>query len=251
MERRRNQKVNKSLQKIKSIFIRPKKLRLPFPTIDIHSHILPGVDDGFQRTDDSVEALRRLSEIGMKEVILTPHMHPGVFNELSEQDIKNAYARFQSRIPKDITIKTSLAAEYMIEAGFEDRAEDPDLLTFKDDRILVEMSYMYKSKNMRSVLFHLAMSGKKPILAHPERYTYMLDYLKDFDAIVDNGCSLQLNMMSLTGLYGPDSMKILKYLLTRGLYKYVGTDLHSLSQLEVLRKAEVEEGLVRKVAALY
>ena len=149
MERRRNQKVNKSLQKIKSIFIRPKKLRLPFPTIDIHSHILPGVDDGFQRTDDSVEALRRLSEIGMEEVVLTPHMHPGVFNELSEQDVKNAYARLKARIPKDIKIRTSLAAEYMIESGFEDRAEDPDLLTFKDDSILVEMSYMYKSKNMR------------------------------------------------------------------------------------------------------
>ena len=94
------------------------------------------------------------------------------------------------------------------------------------------------------------MSGKKPILAHPERYTYMVDNLKDFDAIVDNGCSLQLNMMSLTGIYGPDSMKILKYLLDRGLYSYMGTDLHSLSQLEALRKAEVEETLVRKVDTL-
>ncbi len=159
--------MNKTLQTIKSLLSPKKKSRLPIPTTDIHTHILPGVDDGFTRIEDSVEALRRLQSLGVKEVVLTPHMHADVYRHTNEKLVRERYAELLTQIPEDLTIKTSLAAEYMILDGFDDRAEDPELLTYEDNSILIEMSYMFKSPNLEHTVFNLAMSGKKPILAHP------------------------------------------------------------------------------------
>ncbi len=241
--------MNRKLQKIKSIFV-PQKSHLPFPTIDVHTHILPGVDDGFTRIEDSVEALRCLQAHGVKEVVLTPHMHPGVFPDNNENRLRTAYSSFLSHIPSDVSIKTSMAAEYMIVDGFEDRSDDHDLLTFPDGSILVEMSYAYKSRNLEETLFNLVMAGKKPILAHPERYGYLADNLRVFDSLIDRGCSFQLNILSVTGLYGSESMKILRYLLERDMYRYVASDLHSLQQLQYMLDSRIDKTLAEKVSAL-
>lgn len=239
--------MNKSLQKIKNIFCSP-KLRLPLPKTDIHSHILPGVDDGFTRVQDSVEALRRLSENGVKKFVLTPHIHPGVYLDTNEDTVKAAYEKLLPNIPSGIS--TQLAAEYMIVPGFEHRAEETSLLTYPDGSILVEMSYLYKSDNLKQTIFNLVMEGYKPILAHPERYMYMADNLSSFDTLIDRGCRFQMNLLSLTGIYGPESMKILKYLLKRDMYSYVATDLHSLPQLQMLLTSTADKALVEKTLPL-
>ncbi|MCR5002981.1 MAG: hypothetical protein K5984_01290 [Bacteroidales bacterium] len=231
---------------IKSIFSSP-KLRLPLPTVDVHSHILPGVDDGFQRVEDSVEALRRMHSAGVNEFILTPHIHPGVSMETDENVVKKAYENLLPYVPAGI--KTRLAAEYMIVPGFEKKADDNYLLTYPDGSILIEMSYLFKSDNLEKTIFSLVMAGHKPILAHPERYSYMADNLKTFDNLIDRGCRFQMNLMSLTGAYGPESMIILKYLLDRGLYTYLATDLHSLPQMERMLSAVADKKLVEKALA--
>ena len=155
-------------------------------SIDIHNHLLPGVDDGFGSAEESLEAIRLLS------------------------------------------------AEYMICADFEkDIAKRAGgLLCYEDRSVLVEMSYLFRSPNLEAALFELQMAGFKPILAHPERYLYMADSLEDFDRLHENGCRFQLNYISFTGVYGRDSVKIIRYLARRGYCDFVATDLHSIHQLE-------------------
>lgn len=203
-------------------------------SIDIHNHILPEVDDGFRSERDSLLAIQRMAEGGCREIVFTPHMNPDVYPGMSEDMFSEVYNRLVSHISPDLNLTTHLAAEYMIVPGFEDRVayRADSLLTYPDSSILVEMSYYYLSPNLEQTIFELNMAGLKPVLAHPERYTYLSDSLDVFDRLYSMGCRFQLNYMSLTGKYGPHSMKILKYLLKNGMYGFVATDLHSLSQLD-------------------
>ena len=203
-------------------------------TRDIHNHLLPGVDDGFRHTEDSIAAIKRMAEQGCKEFIFTPHMNPDVYPEMTEDKLKKAYNEFKAIIPAELGIKTCLAAEYMVVKDFQDRAGTGELLTFPDESILIEMSYYFRSENLEDTIFALISEGFKPILAHPERYLYMTDNLSDFDHLRDMGCRFQMNRLSLTGIYGGESVTIIEYLLSRGMYDFTATDLHTLSQLDSL-----------------
>lgn len=201
---------------------------------DIHNHLLPGVDDGFRHTSDSLKAIERMVSAGCRNFIFTPHMNPDVYPDINEMRHREVYEEFSNKIPEGWNVRTSLAAEYMIVNGFEERVSSraDELLKYEDGSILVEMSYYFRSPNLEQTLFELNMAGLKPILAHPERYVYMVSSLGDFDRIADMGCRFQMNLMSVTGKYGTDSLVILNYLLKRGLYSFTATDLHSLTQLD-------------------
>lgn len=216
------------------------------PSREMHCHLLPGVDDGFRNADDSLEAIRQLSSYGVRDIVFTPHLNPDVYHSVDESFIRSRYDSFMASFPRDIDVKISLAAEYMIVKDFELRAEDPSLLTFEDGSILIEMSYYYPSPNLEQTVFELNMAGLNPILAHPERYLYMASHLKDFEKLADMGCRFQLNLLSLAGTYGSDSVKIAKFLLENKLYSFAATDLHSLHQLEMI----VDSEPVRKLKKL-
>lgn len=199
---------------------------------DIHNHLLPGVDDGFGSAEESLEAIRGLSAAGVKELVFTPHINPDVYPGSDEDRMRRVYEEFRPLLPDGL--KTSLAAEYMICADFEkDIARRAgNLLCYEDKSILVEMSFLFGSPNLDKSLFELQMAGFKPVLAHPERYLYMADCLEDFDRLHENGCRFQLNYISFAGVYGRDSVKIIRYLARRGYCDFVATDLHSIYQLE-------------------
>ncbi len=201
---------------------------------DVHNHLLPAVDDGFQNAEDSLKAIRKLSEQGCRELVFTPHFNPDVYPDMTEEKLRAAYQDFVKQIPSEWNVRTSLAAEYMIVNGFHHRVEaSPEtLLSYEDGSVLIEMSYMYKSRNLEDTIFALNMAGKTPILAHPERYTYMADRLSDFERLAGMGCRFQMNYLSLSGMYGRTSMKILNFLLKNNLYSFAATDLHSLAQLD-------------------
>ena len=204
--------------------------------VDVHCHLLPGVDDGFRDSESSLKAIRTMAGAGCSRIIFTPHMNPDVYPEMDEAGLKAAYEAFVPMLPEGV--KTHLAAEYMVVNDFDDR--DPsELLTYPDGSILIEMSYYFRSRNLEQSIFNLNMAGLKPILAHPERYPYMVDCLGDFDKLADMGCRFQLNYRSLTGKYGKPSIQIIKYLMKRGLYSYIATDLHSCEQLDFIMKSGV------------
>lgn len=215
------------------------------PKEDRHNHILPCVDDGFRSVEASLAAIKRMSDEGWSEFVFTPHINRELFPGTDEKLLRKVFSEFSARIPEAWNVKTALAAEYMCVDGFERRvAEHPDtLLLYPDRSILVEMSYYFRSPNFESSLFELKQAGITPVIAHPERYPFMADDLSGIDHWCDMGCRLQLNWMSLDGVYGRESVKIMSYLLSNNMYSCVVSDLHSLYQLDHILEVRIPRKL--------
>ena len=228
-----------------------RKTNLTLPERDIHNHLLPGVDDGFRTADDSLRAITKMVENGVREIVFTPHMNPDVYPNESEAHFREVYEKFNFQLSTfNFQLEVALAAEYMVVKDFEQRvsAHADQLLTYPDRSILIEMSYFFRSRNFEDALFELNMAGLRPIVAHPERYLYMADSLADYDRWVDMGARLQLNLLSLTGTYGPTSVKIMRHLLSHGMYSFVATDLHTNSQLDRILTTKVDSKLLKLLA---
>lgn len=201
--------------------------------IDWHCHILPGVDDGFQEMEKSLEMLATYEEIGIREVWFTPHIMEDVPNTTARlrqvfATLENKYQQdFKRRNPADRQmLKLHLASENMLDALFEKRLRSNDLLPIGNEGncLLVETSIFSAPMNFRGLLERIRNKGYTPILAHPERYLYMEK--SDYQALKAQGIRFQLNLFSLKGQYGDKVKKRARWLLKQGMYEYTGTDLH-------------------------
>lgn len=197
---------------------------------DWHSHILPGVDDGFKDMDESLKALDLMEQLGVKELWLTPHVMEDCPNEPSKlrkrfEELKLAY---------EGNVKLHLASENMLDVLFEDRLANNDFLPMgeKGNYLLVETSYYNPPMNMMGLLEQVLSKGYFPVLAHPERYRYMDE--TDYKRIKELGVLFQANYFSLIGAYGNTAQKKLGWLLKQGMIDLMGSDLHRLKVLEHL-----------------
>ena len=223
------------------LFFKKKNIPLnqffPKGFVDIHSHLLPGIDDGAKNLQSSIELIQKMSSYGIKNFITTPHVLGDVYPN-SSKTIKEKLLEVQNELKRqnisDITI--SAAAEYMMDEQFVKLLEKDDILTLKDNYILVEMSYFSAPFNLYEVLFEIQLKGYKPILAHPERYNFYHTNFENYYKLKKAGCLFQLNLLSLTPQYGNNVQKISSKLLNEGLYDFVGTDTHHSKHLELLKK---------------
>jgi protein-tyrosine phosphatase len=206
--------------------------------VDIHSHLLPGIDDGAKDLNASIDLIEKMSSYGIKSFITTPHILGDVYPNTPEiiksklQTVKNELLK---RNITDIAIDA--AAEYMMDEQFSEMIEkDEKLLTLKDNHVLVEMSYFNAPINLYEVLFQLQLKGYKPVLAHPERYNYYHTDFKSYHKLKQAGCLFQLNLLSLTDYYGKGVQKTAEKILKENLYDFVGTDTHHQRHLEMLLK---------------
>lgn len=191
---------------------------------DHHSHILPGVDDGVKKMEVSLKVLERYEQLGIAEVWCTPHIM---------EDIPNTTEKLQVRFAElceayQGSIKLHLAAEYMMDALFEERLEQGDLLKLGDEgnQLLVETSYFTPPMDMDKILLRIKQRGLYPVLAHPERYVYMNK--ERYTELKDKGIRFQLNLSSLAGAYGSEAKDKALWILKKEYYNLVGSDLHSL-----------------------
>ena len=175
---------------------------------DYHSHILPGVDDGVQTMDESLEILRLYEEQGIKSVWLTPHIM---------EDIPNTTAHLRDRF------------ENMLDNLFEERLGKNDLLPLGEngDHLLVETSYFSPPMGLKNILLRIKSKGYHPVLAHPERYAYMDE--SDYRQLKDMGVKFQINLPSIAGMYGNRIKKKAMFLMREQAIAYIGTDIHSYS----------------------
>lgn len=211
----------------------PSLTDLPFET-DMHSHVLPGVDDGFRDIDHSCRAAAGLAELGVRNMILTPHIYPELYPENDVEFIRRRFSEYHDRLLSASGVNFKIAGEHMVYEGFGETL-DGELLVLPGRHILIEMSYAYESAGIDDVIFRLNCLDYHPVLAHPERYIFYSSDLKRIRRIVDMGCELQLNLLSLGGFYGKSAAHKAAAILEAGLYSYVGTDLHSLAQIDMLR----------------
>jgi tyrosine-protein phosphatase YwqE len=206
-----------------------------------HCHILPGVDDGFRTMEDSLAALSRYEEIGIREVWLTPHIMEDIPNRTSalRERFNELIAAYRGRLV------LHLASENMLDNLFEERLEADDLLPLSDKRLLVETSFFNPPYEMDRTLESIKSRGYFPLLAHPERYMYMDK--KRYEQLKGMDIEFQLNIPSLIGSYGPEVKSKAEHLLEAGMYNYSGTDLHRLSSLEHLLEADLKKSILRLI----
>jgi protein-tyrosine phosphatase len=232
-----------------SFFFRSKNISrdaLRFIGADMHNHILPGIDDGSPDIQVSLQLSEGLMELGYESMISTPHILSDLYPN-NAVTIGKAFKLFTDSKPVDLLPGgTGFAAEYMVDYNFESTLNFNELLTFgKQKYILIEMSYLVESPNLRKMIFELVTNGFQPILAHPERYHFYHHRFETYEEILDAGCMLQLNLLSLTGHYGGKIKIIGEKLIERGLISWVGTDMHHALHLEGLKKLAADKKILR------
>ena len=212
--------------------------------VDIHSHLLPGIDDGAKDMDTSIALLLKMASFGIKNFITTPHVLGSVYPNSSEvirQQLAAVKKELEKREIKGISIQA--AAEYMLDGEFSALLDQKDILVLKDNYILVEMSYFSAPINLYELLFEIQLKGYKPVLAHPERYNFYHTDFKSYYKLKQAGCLFQLNLLSLTDQYGKGVQKTSEKLLKENLYDFVGTDTHHQNHLELLPKIGTKKTL--------
>ena len=199
---------------------------IPDHHIDIHSHLLPGIDDGAKTIEDTLRLTRALQGIGISEFITTPHIIQHVWDNTHEQILAKKAVTVAVLEKNHITAPFRAAAEYLMDDQFVRLFQSGELLTLKDKYVLVEMSYINAPIQLYSILFDLQVAGYIPVLAHPERYLFYHNNFNEYTKLQRAGCLFQLNLLSVVGYYGAGITKIAEQLLQKGMYTYVGSDVH-------------------------
>lgn len=201
--------------------------------IDLHSHLIPGIDDGSKTVEESLIMLKQLATLGYKKVITTPHVMSDYYPN-NRKSIMDGLANLNLAIKTaGLAIELEAAAEYFVDDYFMEllRTEEP-LLTFSGKHILIEFSMMGESVDPLDIIFKLTARGYIPILAHPERYLYYQSRLNIFKEIYNQGCRMQVNLLSLCGHYGSKQKDLGWKLLKMGIVDYLGTDTHRTEHLQ-------------------
>ncbi|MBS1753442.1 MAG: histidinol phosphatase [Ferruginibacter sp.] len=214
--------------------IKEESLALPFTT-DIHSHILPGIDDGAADLETSLLLIKGLYSMGIRKAIATPHIIGDLYQN-TPFIINNALATVKDAVKKaGIKMELHAAAEYMLDDYFIELLRSKSaLLTLHKNIILTEISYSTAPDNLEQILAEIFSEGYLPILAHPERYHYYHNNYKKYQQLKEMGFMLQVNILSLTGYYGKSVKKAAKYILENNLANLLGTDLHHHNHLAAL-----------------
>jgi len=212
---------------------------------DMHSHILPGIDDGSPDMDTSLQLIRGLKALGYSRLIASPHIMWDMYRN-TPSIIQRKLDEVRKAVEKEgIDIEIDAAAEYFLDEHVEDllKKKEP-LLAVKENLVLVEFSMAFPAMNIKEILFEMQMQGYQPIIAHPERYAY-LESNKEFyqELKEDIGCLFQLNLLSLGNHYGKNVHELATYLIKKGYYDLVGTDLHHARHLEGLKSPALHSQL--------
>jgi len=205
---------------------------------DMHSHLIPGIDDGSPDLETSVRLIRGMIGLGYKKIITTPHINADIFPNTPAIIRAGQTVVTEELRRQDIDVTFQAAAEYLMDERFSRLlAVGEPLLTLKDNLVLVELSFAVPAINLREILFDMQLKGYQPVLAHPERYLYFGANRKWYDQLRDAGCFFQLNLLSFAGHYGPDSRQLAEYLIKKQYVDLLGTDLHHEKHLETLRSS--------------
>jgi len=205
-----------------------------FFTTDIHSHVVPGIDDGSPDVERSVELVGRMKEWGLEKLIVTPHVTQDTF-ENTPEIIEEAYGNLRKGLEDaGVDIEMDHSAEYRIDEMFVEQLEAGMVRRLHGDFILVENSYIQEAYNLDQILFSISMKGFRPILAHPERYMYYYEKHNRYDELHGKGILFQVNLLSLAGFYGKEPKKIAEMLIEKDYVDFLGTDLHRRTHADVI-----------------
>ena len=221
---------------ISLIFFSKKKTKLkeliPDNFVDIHSHLIPGIDDGSKSLENTSEMMNSLKSIGFEQFITTPHIIQNVWNNNREIIQQGEIAVIESLSSNNQEIPFKAAAEYMLDTSFSELLQKEKLLTLKDNYVLVEMSYLNPPMQLVDLIYETQLAGYIPVLAHPERYLFYHNNTSEYEKLKKAGCLFQMNLLSSVGYYGEGVAKTADNLLKKGMIDFVGSDVHHQKHID-------------------
>ncbi len=223
-------------------FLKKKKEQVPeinFSGIktDLHSHLIPGIDDGAQNMEESILLIQRLMSMGFKKLVTTPHIMADYYRNTSESILQGLDGLREELVKRNIKIEIDAAAEYYLDETFENKLKKNDILTLGKKYVLFELSFINYPQNLFEVIDRILQKGYTPLLAHPERYPYMTASIENYERLKDSGCYLQLNTLSLTGHYGKPTQTAAEQMVDHYLVDFIGSDMHKVKHAEMLLKS--------------
>lgn len=215
---------------------------------DIHNHILPGIDDGAQTVENSIELIRGFSDFGVSNFIMTPHiMHN--YHDNTPLTILDAEKLLRNELVKNeiSSVTLSSAAEHMIDSNFESILEEKGTMPLGEEHLLIEMSYLQPPINFDESINAITHNRLFPVLAHPERYNFLLTRLHKYTEFKEQGILFQLNMLSLSDYYGKEVAKIAVKLLEEGMIDFIGSDVHNTNHLNALKNISLSKKIMNLI----
>jgi len=216
--------------------------------IDIHNHLLPGIDDGAQSVEESINLIKGLAEFGIQNFIATPHIMYN-YHDNDSKTIGNALILLQNRLSalQMNAIEFSAGAEHMIDSNFEKILENDLIMPLGKNHLLVEMSYLQPPLNFDEAIKAVTSKWLFPVLAHPERYGFLHNRFKKYDQFKTQNILFQLNLLSLGGYYGQEVNKMGIKLLEKGMIDFIGSDVHNIAQLNELKKVVLSKKILKLI----
>jgi len=207
------------------------------PYTDIHSHLLPGLDDGVQSFEQAEEIILRFQMLGYKKIITTPHVMSDFYRNSSDDILAKLDQLNYWLAERNIHVKIEAAAEYYLDEDLFKKIEtDIPLLTFGNRYLLFETNFMTEPFNMKEFIFTASTKGYRLVLAHPERYIYLQDNFKKAEDLIDRGVLFQLNISSISGYYSKGSQRLAQKLIDKGWIHLIGSDCHNLQHIQLLEE---------------
>lgn len=204
---------------------------------DMHSHILPGIDDGAPNMEVSLALAKKFVELGFKKLIATPHVMADYYRNTSDVIQQTLDTLKEAIQANQIPLEISASAEYYLDETFINKLNKKQVISFGNNYLLFELSYMNMPSNLLEVIYEIQARGFYPVLAHPERYSYYYDKLENYLQLKERGCLLQLNTISLTGYYGNKVKKTAEELVNNHAIDFLGSDIHHFKHAYALKES--------------
>ncbi|MCW3086113.1 MAG: Capsular biosynthesis protein [Bacteroidetes bacterium] len=236
------------------IFKRNKRLQTPVDLsvlkCDVHSHLVPNVDDGSKGLDDSLSMIAELQAMGYSKIITTPHIMSDGYRNTPETILGGLEPIKAALKESNNNLDLSAAAEYYVDFDFERKIENEKLLTFGEKKyVLFEVSYLNPPDNLYHVIFKMQLQGYIPVLAHPERYNFWHMEFEKYQDFIDKGVLLQMNINSLTGYYSMPTKKVAEKMIEQNMISFLGTDCHHMGHINLMKEVVYEPHLQQLIGS--
>ena len=202
--------------------------------VDLHSHLIPGIDDGSKSLEDSIQLIRELKNLGFHKIITTPHIMSDYYRNTPEIILSGRDKVREELQRLNIDMPFDAAAEYYYDEYFVDILKSNKVIAINNEYLLFELSYLTKPTGVREIIFEIQLKGYKPLLAHPERYPFYS--LAEYMQLKEAGCLFQMNILSPTGHYGSNAMHNAELLIENQMIDFIATDLHHMQHIRLIRK---------------
>lgn len=216
-------------------FLKKTSSNTPVLYVDVHSHVIPGIDDGAKDMKESLTLLRALKDEGYKKIITTPHIMVDAYYNTPQSIMQGLELLKKEALNAGIDIEIEAAAEYYLDDGFLKHLHRDDVLLINNEYLLFETSYIAKPLYFEEMITEIINAGYKPLFAHPERYRYIQN-LADYKEMKAMGIFFQVNLNSFGGHYGKDAKIKANFLNKSGFIDLLGSDTHHLKQVKTVGK---------------